>query len=80
MPLRQWVLTLPFELRAPLAYRRNLMDAVARIFDDSVMAWYRRRLAPGVSCAREGVVSVIQRASSDMKLNPHLDVIAVDWV
>jgi hypothetical protein len=23
VPLRQWVLTLPFELRAPLAYERD---------------------------------------------------------
>ena len=78
VPLRQWVLSLPFELRAPLAYERDLMGAVARIFADSVMGWYRRRLAPGVPCARGGVVTVIQRASSDMKLNPHLHAIAVD--
>jgi len=43
VPLRQWVLTLPFELRAALAYERNLMGAVARIFADSVMGWRRAR-------------------------------------
>jgi hypothetical protein len=48
------------------------MGAVARIFADSVMGWYRRRLAEGVPEARGGVVTVIQRSSSDMKLNPHL--------
>jgi len=80
VPLRQWVLTLPFELRAPLAYQRDLMGAVARIFADSVMGWYRRRLAPGVPEARGGVVTVIQRSSSDMKLNPHLHAVAVDGV
>jgi len=42
VPLHQWVLTLPFELRAPLAYERNLMGAVARIFADSVMRRARR--------------------------------------
>jgi len=42
VPLRQWVLTLPFELRAALAYERNLMGAVARIFADSVMRRARR--------------------------------------
>ncbi len=80
VPLRQWVLTLPFELRAPLAYERNLMGAVARIFADSVMGWYRRRLAAGVPEARGGAVTVIQRSSSDMKLNPHLHVILVNGV
>jgi len=80
VPLRQWVLTLPFELRAPLAYGRDLVGAVARIFADSTMGWYRRRLAPGVPEARGGAVTVIQRSSSDMKLNPHLHVIQVDGV
>ena len=80
VPLRQWVLTLPFELRAPLAYGRDLMGAVARIFADSVMGWYRRRLATGVPEARGGAVTVIQRSSSDMKLNPHLHVIVADGV
>ena len=61
--------TMLFELRAALASERNLMGAVARIFADSVMGWYRRRLAPGVPEARGGVVTVIQRSSSDMKLN-----------
>ena len=34
----------------------------------------------GVPEARGGVVTVIQRSSSDMKLNPHLHAIAVDGV
>jgi hypothetical protein len=72
--------SLPFELRVPLAYERNLMGGVARIFADSVMGWYRRRLAAGVPEARGGVVTVIQRSSSDMKLNPHLHAVAVDGV
>jgi hypothetical protein len=42
VPLRQWVLSLPFELRVPLAYERNLVGAVARIFADTVMRWARR--------------------------------------
>ena len=36
------------------------------------------RLAEGVPEARGGAVTVIQRCSSDMKLNPHLHVILVD--
>jgi hypothetical protein len=43
-PLRQWVLTLPFELRARLAYDGKLLGAVCRTFVDSVLAWYRRHL------------------------------------
>ena len=46
-PLRQWVLSLPFPLRAPLAYETGLMSVVARVFEDSLLRWYERRLAPG---------------------------------
>jgi hypothetical protein len=52
---RAAALTLPFELQATLAYRRDLMSAVARIFADSVMGWDRRLVVPGVPGARGGV-------------------------
>jgi hypothetical protein len=45
----QWVLSLPFALRAPLAYEPGLMSVVARVFEDSPLRWYEQRLAPGNS-------------------------------
>ncbi len=45
VPLRQWVLTLPHALRGRLAYDDKLFGAVSRIFADSVLGWYRRRVA-----------------------------------
>lgn len=53
-PLRQFVITFPFELRARLAYDGKLLAAVTRI--------------------------VVQRVSSDLKLNPHLHTILLDGV
>ena len=44
-PLRQLVLTLPFELRARLAFDGALCGEVCRTFVDSVMGWYRRHMA-----------------------------------
>jgi Putative transposase/Transposase zinc-binding domain len=79
-PLRQWVLTLPFALRAPLAYETGLMSVVARVFEDSLLRWYERRLAPGDYTAQGGLLNVIQRSSGDMRLNPHLHVVALDGV
>jgi hypothetical protein len=69
MPLRQWVLTLPFELRAPLAYERNLMGMVARIFADSVMGWYRRRLAARPGSARRARI-VRLRTGPGLRVSP----------
>jgi hypothetical protein len=43
VPLRQWVLTLPHELRRRIAYDRELLANVGRIFVSSVLGFYRRR-------------------------------------
>jgi len=79
VPLRQWVLTVPFVLRPRLGYDGKLLGAVTRIFVDSVLGWYRRRLRTTTrERAESGAVAVVQRTSSDLKLNPHLHVVFLD--
>jgi hypothetical protein len=53
---------------------------VARVFEDSLLRWYERRLAPGDRRAQGGLLTVIQRSSGDMRLNPHLHVVALDGI
>ena len=80
-PLRQWVLTLPFELRARLAYDGELSGAVCRTFVDAVLGFYRRRLgAQGIESGKGGAVTAVQRVSSDLRLNPHFHTLALDGV
>ncbi len=80
-PLRQWVLTLPHELRRRVAYDGKVFSEVSRLFTDSVLGWYRRRLADeGAPNGRGGAVVVMQRASSDLRCNPHLHGIFLDGV
>jgi hypothetical protein len=76
-PLRQWVLTVPFELRHRLAYDGKLLGAVSRIFTDTVLRFYRSKLGEH---GKGGAMSVVQRTSSDLKLNPHVHSIALDRV
>jgi hypothetical protein len=79
VPLRQWVLTLPFELRARLAYDRELLGGVGRVFIDTLLRWYTRTLcAHGVRGGQSGAVTVVQRTSADLRLNPHLHAILLD--
>jgi hypothetical protein len=70
--------SLPYALRAPLAYEPGLMGVVTRVFADSLLRWYRRRLAPDNGTAQGGLLTVIQRSSGDMRLNPHLHAVALD--
>ncbi len=75
------MLTLPFELRARLAYDGKLSGAVCRAFVDSVLGFYRRRLgARGIESGKGGAVTAVQRVSSDLRLNPHFHTLALDGV
>jgi Putative transposase/Transposase zinc-binding domain len=80
-PLRQFVVTFPFELRARLAYDGKLLGAVTRIAIDSVLGFYKRRMRDEEGLAgQSGAVSVVQRVNSDLRLNPHLHAILLDGV
>lgn len=82
VPLRQFVFTVPFELRARLAYDGKLLGAVGRIFVDSVLGFYRRTMRDlfRVGIGQSGAVTVVQRVSSDLRLNPHFHSIVLDGV
>jgi hypothetical protein len=79
VPLRQFVATVPFPLRFPLAFDGKLLTQVVRIFIDTVAANYRKRLAErGIADGKHGAVAVIQRANSDLRTNPHVHAIFLD--
>jgi hypothetical protein len=80
--LRQWVLTHPFVLRFPLAFDARLLGAVHRLFTDTVAAFYRKRAAKtcGTTKPECGGLTVIQRASSDLRCNPHFHTVFLDGV
>ena len=81
VPLRQFVVTMPFPLRFPLAFDGKLLGQVVRIFTDTVAGWYLRRHAlRGLPPGETGAVTVIQRTDSDLRLNPHLHTIFLDGV
>ncbi len=80
--LRQFVLTFPFELRARLAYDRELLSRVTKLFNDCVLGFYRRTLRDlyRAGSGQGGTITVTQRTSSDLRLNPHLHQLALDGV
>ncbi len=77
VPLRQWVLTFLFSWRRRLAHDGELLGALTRLFVETVLALYAERCG-GTKSAKSGAVTVVQRASSDMRLNPHLHVVFLD--
>lgn len=81
VPVRQFVLSLPFEIRYRLAWDGDLVSAVLAVFLRVVYGWYRRQArAEGHADSRCGSVTFVQRFGSSINLNPHLHVLVLDGV
>ncbi|WP_437512753.1 transposase [Sorangium sp. So ce1099] len=59
---------------------RGVVRRAARIFVESVERFYEERAARRGACGavKSGAVTVVQRTSGDMRLNPHLHVVFLD--
>ena len=81
VPVRQWVLSLPWELRALAAFKADVLSALARIFVEAIFArhlrWAKER---GLGEAQSGAVNHVQRFGSSVNLNVHFHVMVLDGV
>jgi hypothetical protein len=82
VPVRQWVLSLPFPLRYRLAYDSGLLRDVLRLFIQVVFSSLRRRVKKrvGIRGAQCGAVTFVQRFGGAINLNIHLHSLVPDGV
>jgi hypothetical protein len=77
--MRQWVLSMPFVLRWPLATDPKFLSAVLRIFLDEVFGHYTGRHVKAAlrrkSC---GAVAFIHRFDASLNLNVHFHALVID--
>ena len=79
VPIRHWILSLPFELRTRLAWEHELCRAVLAVFTTRLIGFLTRKAKrDGRREARSGAVTVIQRAGSSANLNIHFHSLALD--
>ncbi len=83
VPIRQWVITFPFEVRYLLAWNAPLRSAVLGAFMRALQAHYKRQAI--ADCGRDpryGAISVAQRFDGAVRLNVHYHILAADgaWV
>jgi hypothetical protein len=81
VPVRQWVITLPFELRYLCAYDPEACSAIRRIYMRSVFRWLRKRgRAMGIRYPEPGAVTFCHRFDSALRLNVHFHSVVLDGV
>ena len=76
VPLRQWVLTLPFEIRRVFSVKSELHGPVNRIFIEEIARYYGHDAKTRWS----GAVSFLQRFGAALNLHVHSHVLAFDGV
>src|SRR5450432_2369118 len=80
VPVRQYVLSLPYELRRLAAFKADVLTALARIFVEATFASYRAwAKRDGIANAECGSVACVQRFGS-LNLNVHFHVLVLDGV
>ena len=80
VPVRQYVLTLPYALRRLAAFKADVLKALARIFVEAVFARYRSRAGcDGIESPQCGSVNFVQRFGS-LNLHVHFHLLALDGV
>ena len=85
VPIRQWVCSLPWSLRTPLGYDRELcadvMSAFARALERSTCRRAKNLLGlASMDDALFGAVTFVQRSDSALRLDPHAHTLALDGV
>ncbi len=81
VPVRQWVISLPIEIRYRLAHDGELLSFVLAVFLRAVRGWYRKQARKaGHADTRCGCVTFAQRFGSALNLNPHFHTLMLDGV
>ena len=82
VPVRQWVLSLPFALRYRMAYDARLTGDVLNVFIRALFGELRRRAHEqlGVSPSQCGAVTFVQRYGDALNCNVHFHSLVIDGV
>jgi hypothetical protein len=79
-PIRQWVLSFPFQLRFLFASRAQLMGRVLGIVYRAISAHLIQKAGFTRKSAQTGAVTLIQRFGSALNLNVHFHMLFLDGV
>jgi hypothetical protein len=79
VPVRQWVLAAPWELRRLLARNAVVLSAIVQIFIRTVMGHYRRAVSrEDFAESSAGAISFVQYFGGSLNAHPHVHVVFTD--
>jgi Transposase zinc-binding domain/Putative transposase len=78
IPVRQWVLSLPFELRFLAAFKADVLRQMARLLSETIARWQKDR--SGHPDAGTGAIVFVQRFGSSLNLHVHYHLVVPDGV
>src|SRR6266852_5130479 len=81
VPVRQWVVTVPYRLRYQMAWNHGLSRAVLRVYTRVLLDVYARGARErGIEGGQTGMVTALQRAGSGLNVNLHFHTLVLDGV
>lgn len=81
VPVRQWVLSVPWEIRGLLAAKATVLSSVLRVFLSAIAGWYKRQAGEaGIVDPQPGAIAFVQRFGGALNLHVHYHVVCVDGV
>lgn len=79
VPVRQWVLSLPWELRRHAAFDARSLTAFDRIFVEQIIAHHKRvARRDGRRAPQTGAITFVQRFGGSLNLHVHFHVVVLD--
>ena len=79
-PIRQWVISFPFQLRLLMAIRPKIMGDILRITHECIANHLRKKAGFAKTNAKVGAVTLIQRFGGSINLNVHFHQLFIDGV
>ena len=81
VPVRQFVLSFPYELSGLAATRPDVLAVLCRIFGEAIALHYRTwAKSAGFAASRTGAVTFVHRFGSSLNLHAHFHVVVLDGV
>ena len=81
VPVRQWVLTVPYRLRYQMAWNHGLSRAVLGVYTRVLLDVYAHGARErGIEGGQTGMVTALQRAGGALNVNLHFHTLVLDGV